>query len=161
VFDLSFRLYNCNLCQALTLVCNVCDRGQCYCSTACAKTARTRSLQRAGATYRRTWQGKVNGAVRQQRYRDHQRQHVTHQGSQSLPLPPTVEITIVETTVALIIPEDDQGVEDQQTDTVTLPQPENPGFAVACRFCCRTGSPRLRRGTLRHAVHKRPTHRPP
>lgn len=122
-------------------------------------------MRRAGASYRQTWQGKFNSAVRQQRCRDLRRQNVTHHGSQDPVLPATVEVAPVEQTVALITPEDRQGASDtsgdQQTDTVTASQPQSERVVVSCRFCARTGSPLLRRDFLRHPVRVRPTHRPP
>ena len=163
--DVRLRLYNCHRCHSLALVCSFCDRGQINCSPICAQLARTLSLRRAGASYRQTWPGKLNSAVRQRRCRDRRRHDVTHQGSQNPPGPATVEVAAVGLTVALIIPEDRQGASDtpgeQQTDTVTASQLLGERFVVACRFCARTGSSFLRRDFLPHPVRKRSTHRPP
>jgi len=80
----SARLYGCNRCRSLVIICRRCDRGHLYCPGGCATQARRESLRRAGARYRRTPQGRRNNAARQSRFRARKRKKVTHQGS--LPL---------------------------------------------------------------------------
>ncbi len=75
------RLYFCCRCQAQVIICSRCDRGHRYCTKACADTARSASLNRAGKKYQSTRDGRFNNAARQQRYRESKRQIVTHQGS--------------------------------------------------------------------------------
>lgn len=77
----SARLYYCRRCQAQVIICSSCDHGHRYCSKGCAAIARLASLKRAGKKYQSTRAGRFNNAVRQQRYRERQKQRVTHQGS--------------------------------------------------------------------------------
>ena len=77
----SARLFNCACCHALTIVCSACDRGQRYCSSTCSAQARQDSQRKATRQYQNTRRGRHANAERQQRYRDRQRNKVTHQGS--------------------------------------------------------------------------------
>jgi len=56
-------------CQQLFFLCRVCDRGQRYCSAACAAHARRRTLQDAGRLYQQSRPGRFRHAARQARYR--------------------------------------------------------------------------------------------
>ena len=78
----SSRLYHCLLCHAQVIICSHCDRGHRYCTGGCASTARQTSLARASKKYQGTRVGRFNNAARQQRYRLHQKQKVTHQSIQ-------------------------------------------------------------------------------
>ena len=78
----SARLYFCCRCQAQVIICSQCDRGHRYCAGECAADARSTSLKRASKKYQSTRAGCFNNAARQQRYRQRQKQIVTHQGSQ-------------------------------------------------------------------------------
>lgn len=94
--DVPARRFVCARCRAPVLVCSHCDRGQIYCATGCAPTAR-RQLQRdAGRRYQDSLRGRFNHAARTQRWRTRQAalamstsmpaaasaaQSVTHQGS--------------------------------------------------------------------------------
>ena len=78
----SARLYSCCRCQAQVIICSQCDRGHRYCTGQCATDARSASLKRASDKYRSTRAGRINNAHRQKRYRQRQKQIVTHQGSQ-------------------------------------------------------------------------------
>ncbi len=77
----SARLYSCCRCQAQVIICSECDRGHRYCTGQCATDARLDSLKRASDKYRSTRAGRINNAARQKRYRQRQKQIVTHQGS--------------------------------------------------------------------------------
>lgn len=77
----SARLFNCARCHALTIVCRSCDRGQRYCPSACRVQARRDSQRRASRQYQKTRRGRHANAERQRRYRERQRNKVTHQGS--------------------------------------------------------------------------------
>jgi hypothetical protein len=77
----SSRMYSCCRCQAQVIICSRCDRGHRYCAGQCATDARSDSLKRASDKYRSTRAGRINNAVRQKRYRQRQKQIVTHQGS--------------------------------------------------------------------------------
>src|SRR3990167_4409455 len=75
-----YRLYNCLLCHQQVKICSHCDRGNVYCSL-CAHKARIQALRAAGRRYQNTYQGKLNHAKRQQRYRERQKNKqkiVTH-----------------------------------------------------------------------------------
>ena len=78
----SARMYFCCRCQAQVIICSECDRGHRYCTGQCATDARSDSLKRASDKYRSTRAGCINNAARQKRYRQRQKQIVTHQGSQ-------------------------------------------------------------------------------
>ena len=90
--DDSARLFNCVRCQRQVVICSDCDRGNIYCAEECSRSARQQSLKMAGQRYQQTLQGKQKHALRQQRYRQRQKDKVTHQGSPDLPpddlLPP-------------------------------------------------------------------------
>ena len=84
---------DCIRCQAQVIICSICDRGNCYCSSECSAKARSESLKRAGKRYQSSRCGRHKHAERQRRYRNRQK-IVTHQGIQDLPisdlLPPTI-----------------------------------------------------------------------
>ena len=71
------RLYSCQKCNAQVTICRHCDYGNRYCME-CASIARQAARKRALARY----QGRLNHAVRQSRYRE--RKKVTHKGSSTL-----------------------------------------------------------------------------
>lgn len=66
------RRYLCAGCRAPVLVCSHCDRGQRYCPRGCAERARRASVQAAGRRYQDGFQGRVQHAWRQRRYRARQ-----------------------------------------------------------------------------------------
>jgi hypothetical protein len=80
----SARLYHCARCHCQVILCRRCDRGNVYCTKGCAVEARTDSLRRAAERYRSTRRGRHNNAERQRRFRNRQREKVTHQGSRPL-----------------------------------------------------------------------------
>ena len=75
----ALRLYRCQRCGRVVLICSRCDCGQLYCAAGCAHKARQDSLRRAGQRYQQTPRGKRKHAARMQRYRRGQTQKVTHQ----------------------------------------------------------------------------------
>ncbi len=86
----ALRLYRCQRCGRVVLICSRCDCGQLYCARGCAHKARQESLRRAGQRYQQTLHGKRKHAARMQRYRREQKQKVTHQAPpQSEPPVPT------------------------------------------------------------------------
>lgn len=77
------RLYNCARCQCQVLICSDCDRGNIYCLI-CSPLAHAESIRKASQRYQNSYQGKLNHAARQQRYRSRLKQKVTHVGSPSI-----------------------------------------------------------------------------
>ncbi len=77
----SARLFKCTLCLRQVVICSQCDRGNIYCGQYCAQQARMESIREANQRYRMTFQGRLNHAACQQRYRQRQKQKVTDQGS--------------------------------------------------------------------------------
>lgn len=126
----SARLYHCARCRCQVIVCRFCDRGQIYCTGACAQIARQELVRAAGKRYRQTRLGKFKQALRQQRYRQRlrQQQKVTHH--RSLLEPPhdllTHTVKIIRRRGAL--------AKDQE---------------IRCHFCGRSGWSFLRFGFLR------------
>jgi hypothetical protein len=84
--ELAARRYLCAGCRAAVLICSHCDRGQRYCSSACADQARRLTLRAASGRYQASPRGRMAHAQRQRRYRAKQ-QKVTHQGSPPVPAP--------------------------------------------------------------------------
>jgi len=82
--NLSARLFQCARCHCQVILCRHCDRGNVYCRQGCADLARADSLHRAAKRYRSTRRGRHNNADRQRRFRAHQQEKVTHQGSRSI-----------------------------------------------------------------------------
>ena len=76
----SARLYNCLRCRSQVTLCRHCDRGHVYC-VECAPVARRDAQDRAARRYQASYQGRVNHAARQGRYRERLKQKVTHKGS--------------------------------------------------------------------------------
>lgn len=74
------RVFNCERCVEQVRVCRSCDRGQRYCRQGCARQARAASVRRAGVAYQGSFRGRLCHAQRQSRYRERERQKVTHQG---------------------------------------------------------------------------------
>lgn len=75
------RLFNCARCQCQVIICSCCDRGNIYCNSHCAKSARRESVKNAGKRYQNNRRGKIKHAKRQQCYRQREKIKVTHQGS--------------------------------------------------------------------------------
>lgn len=82
------RLYHCTRCHCQVVICRSCDRGNVYCGTHCAQSARSASCKRAVRRYQQSRHGRHANAARQSRYRARQRldiNKVTHQGSEHIP----------------------------------------------------------------------------
>lgn len=77
----SSRLYSCCRCHAQVIICSRCDRGQRYCAGECRHEARAESTKRATQKYQSTRAGRSKNADRQHRFRQRNKQKVTHQGS--------------------------------------------------------------------------------
>lgn len=75
------RLYHCCRCHAQVIICSHCDRGQRYCANGCSAEARDSSKKRAAKKYQLSRVGRFKNAERQARFRERQKQKVTHQGS--------------------------------------------------------------------------------
>lgn len=73
----SSRLFYCALCRTQCVICSPCDYGQIYCSPDCSRTARQKYCNEAEKRYQKTQKGKLNHALRQQRYRERQCKIVT------------------------------------------------------------------------------------
>ncbi len=74
------RLYYCLNCNCQNIICSRCDRGNRYCKQ-CAPIIKAENQKKANQRYQRTYQGKINHAARQKRYRERLKQKVTYQGS--------------------------------------------------------------------------------
>ncbi len=83
------RHYLCTRCRSAVIICSYCDRGQRYCTKACATQARRTAVRGAGCRYQASRRGRHAHAERQRRYRAKHKE-VTHQGSP--PLAPTVPL---------------------------------------------------------------------
>ena len=77
------RLYSCQRCNAQVTICRHCDHGNQYCME-CAPIAHQEAKKRAAVRYQDSHQGRLSHAARQSRYRERQREKVTHKGSRSL-----------------------------------------------------------------------------
>jgi hypothetical protein len=76
----SSRLYGCLSCNSPIIICRHCDRGNRYCKQ-CAPFMYLKARRRANKRYQSTYRGRINHAARQKRYRERQKQKVTHQCS--------------------------------------------------------------------------------
>lgn len=81
--QLSSRLFYCALCYTQCVICSPCDYGQIYCGPDCSRSARQKSCNEAEKRYQQTPKGKLNHALRQQRYRERQCKIVTDHTSQT------------------------------------------------------------------------------
>lgn len=75
------------VCAQVFFLCRRCDRGQRYCTRACAARARWTTLRSAGARYQRSRAGRFRHAARQHGYRTRRRaqQKVTHHSPRAVP----------------------------------------------------------------------------
>lgn len=62
-------MFNCGHCDAIVVVHRGCDRGNRYCSTACASSSRAAEQRWASARYQATDAGRAHHAERQRAYR--------------------------------------------------------------------------------------------
>jgi hypothetical protein len=92
------RLFYCGRCQAMVRICRRCDRGQIYCSRACADLVRRQGQREAGRRYQQSRPGRFHHAARARAYRARQK-IVTHHGSE------TPATHAVLTAMPLVVPE--------------------------------------------------------
>ena len=78
--DTAGRHYLCARCRKAVIICSHCDRGQRYCTQACATQARHTAARAAGCRYQDSRRGRHAHAERQRLYRAKHKE-VTHQGS--------------------------------------------------------------------------------
>jgi hypothetical protein len=83
--ELSARLYNCAGCNVLASICSHCDRNNIYCGPTCSRAARIQSRSLASQRYQKTLRGRHKHAERQRRYRERQKNKVTHHTFPVLP----------------------------------------------------------------------------
>lgn len=127
----SARLFNCLRCNAPVVICRRCDRGQRYCLSACRIQARQDSRKRASQKYAKSRKGRLNNAERQKRFRQRQRNKVTHQGS------------------CLVVPHVEV-VKPQQPPKKTVKMRYSLS-SNRCHLCGRVCSPFFRRDFLHHS----------
>lgn len=134
----SARLFHCEKCHKQVVICSSCDRGNIYCQSGCNETARKESLRLAGKKYQASFNGKHNHAARQHRYRQHQSEKVTHQGSQ---------VSLDESCLSTL----DDHEKTQNGSTMVM--------ALCCHFCKKSVSVFLRNDYLRrHEKNKGKNH---
>ena len=133
--SVSSRLYHCCRCHTQVIICSRCDRGQRYCSGQCRSLAHTASRKRAAKKYQSTRKGRFNNAARQRRFRVHNKQKVTHQGSASKPLRGLLKV--------------------QLTLAKKAPKLSLPGMILQCHYCGAECSPYLRSDFLQRGWLKR------
>ena len=138
----SARLYHCARCHCQVIICRHCDRGNVYCANGCAEQARSDSLRRAAKRYRSTRHGRHSNADRQRRFRAHQKQKVTHQGSPAVTGPVLLQS-------ALNRRKRGQEAARHRTET-----------AIYCHFCQRECTPYLRNDFLRPTQRGKPRRLP-
>jgi hypothetical protein len=127
----SARLYNCARCHCQVTICRYCDRGNLYCGGACAGEARKESLRRSSASYQSSRRGRAANAQRQNRFRQRQREKVTHHGSN----PDT--------------PDDLLPVDQDNHPTCHSVEKVPVEAGIYCHFCHRACDPFLRNRFLR------------
>jgi hypothetical protein len=83
----SHRVFYCLTCGILCRICGPCDRGNRFCSEACAQSARKTQMRAACKRYQASPHGALLNAVRQKKWRTRQALEascVTHQSSPEL-----------------------------------------------------------------------------
>ncbi len=161
----ALRLYRCQRCGRVVLICSGCDCGQLYCANGCARQARQESLRRAGQRYQQTHRGKRRHAARMARYRRGQKQKVTHQAppakGPSVPTSPSglfpgpeKEDSDVSAKPVLVLPlsllhSQPSRFRATASRAATTPTEETPLVPQhTCHFCGCTRSPLVRRDSL-------------
>lgn len=132
------RLYHCTRCHRQVVICRACDRGNVYCGTGCAQSARSASRKRAANRYQQSRRGRHANAERQSRYRARQRlaiNKVTHQGSESIPSDDLLPDNLI--------------ARNPSCKTAQTTTPSVKGTSH-CHFCGCTCSDFLRMGFIRH-----------
>ncbi len=64
------RIFSCDRCGQLTVICSDCDRGHRYCSAECRSASRAETCRRAGELYRQSPKGRRSHRRRQKAYRN-------------------------------------------------------------------------------------------
>ena len=134
--EISARLFNYARCHTQVVLCSGCDRGHRYCGSACADTSREESQRAAGQRYQASRRGRHCHAARQQRYRQRQREKVTHQGS------PAAAV------------DDSLPVEPNEPLRQPVSIPARPDESILCQRCARSCSPFVRLGWLRTSTRR-------
>ncbi len=135
----SVRRFLCARCGTEAFICTPCDRGQRYCCGDCARAARRRSLREANRRYQCTFNGRVTGAERAQRYRG--RQRVTDHGSLA-----DRAVALLNASATNAVAETSNGL----SSPITSPESGVViSGAVQCSFCGHWRSPWIRHGPLR------------
>ena len=128
----SGRLFNCVRCNQPVLICRRCDRGARYCGATCRRQARHHSLKNAAQKYAKSRKGRHNNALRQKRFRERQRNKVTHHGSARV----VSHAEVCQPKKAL----------------KTTPQMQYSLSSNRCHFCGRACSPFFRRDFLHRSA---------
>jgi len=136
------RFFLCAGCRAQVFVCRRCDRGQIYCTGACAQVARQQAQRMAGQRYQESYPGRLNHAARTSRYRARQK-IVTHQGSPPQPQDDVVPLDAVRLTATATASKS-----AAVRDVVMRLQGSHPGFC-RCHWCGECCSPLIRNDFLR------------
>ena len=168
------RRFVCARCRAPVLVCSHCDRGQIYCATGCAATARHQRQRDAAQRYQGSLRGRFKHAARTQRWRQRQAvlaistsmpaatsaapsavQAVTHQGC-----PPAASDAVL-AAVPSSTPAAAAAASVQPCMTITISRLSMPALPAAadpavtpavwrCLWCQTPCATRVRLGFLRH-----------
>lgn len=142
----SGRQYLCACCRKRVLICRRCDRGNLYCGKACSDKRRHEAQREAGRRYQQSGPGRRNHARREQRYRDSEKQKVTHQGPKEEPETAKGEVSTERPRLE---------AQKEETDAPTAPCAPGPAVQPAapcepeesrprCQFCQRLCSPLVR-----------------
>ena len=173
----SARRFLCACCRTPVLVCSHCDRGQIYCASGCAATARSERQREAAQRYQCSRRGRFKHAARTRRWRERQAvlarlaattsaQSVTHQGCA-----PAAWAAVLATNPSLMPgaagPSTPPCMTLSATEASRTSTPATPGSgelaptstgtpaiappAWACAWCHRACAPRLRLNFLRHS----------
>ncbi len=138
------RLIKCKRCGAKVVICRHCDRGNVYCSRACAKEVRLETQRRSSARYQQTMQGKRHHAAREKRRRERLAQKVTQQGPSRNPDLREMEPSLSEPALppspheAEAQPDAEPPAVQQLSDLLVSPRTPDepqPGTMVCCPFC--------------------------
>lgn len=139
----SFRFVVCDRadCRQVFFLCRRCDRGDRYCSRACAHQARHATLRAASRRYQQSRRGRGQHAARQAHYRRRRapREKVTHQTSHAPRPCGIVTAPSVRPVTRTVAQEDAADVSDDLRRTVSL----------CCARCGRPGR-LVRHTTLAH-----------
>jgi len=141
----SFRFIVCDRadCRQVFFLCRRCDRGDRYCSRACAGQARHATLRAASRRYQQSRRGRGYHAARQARYRRCRgpREKVTHQTSRA-PRPCGIVTAPSVRTVTRTVAQEEPNDADAS----------HPRSAVSRLRCARCGQPGrfVRHTTLAH-----------